>query len=120
MVESYEWIHSEYGNFGLFFYYYQEFGSLVEFVEKLNQLCEEALANCSDFEMLEKENLHKWILTNYDLFERVNIAYLYVFYSEYSSLKICCMSHMEIHIPSEDMQPIIRFARLYAEQYAYL
>ena len=119
-MKGYEWTHSEYGNFGLFFYYYQEFGSLVEFVEELNQLCEEALANWCDFEMLVEENLQHWIISNYDKFERVNIAYLYVLYSEHSSLKICCMSHMEIHIPSEDMQPIIKFVRLYAEQYAYL
>ena len=119
-VESYEWTHSEYGNFGLLFFYYQEFGSLVKFVEELNQLCEDALANWCDFEMLVEENLQQWIISNYDLFERVNIAFLYIFYSEHSSNEICCMSHMEILIPTNDLQPIIQFALIYSEQYAHL
>lgn len=119
-VENYEWAHSEYGNFGLFIYYYQEFETLAEFIEELNQLCAEALSQWCDFEMLVTENLQEWIIENHDLYERTNIAFMYIPFTEFSSEMIINMSHMGIHIPTEEIQPMIQFSRLYAEQYAYL
>lgn len=119
-VENYEWTHSEYGNFGLFIYYFQEFGALAENIEELNQFCAVALSHWCDFEMLVTENLQEWIIENHDLYERTNIAFMYISFTEFSSEMIINMSHMDIHIPTEEIQPMIQFSRLYAEQYAYL
>ena len=119
-VENYEWTHSEYGNFGLFIYYYQEFGTLVDYIEELNKLSSEAFAEWCDFEMLVKENLQEWVLENYELYERVNLAFMFIDFSEFSSPTITNMSQMGIHLPTEDIIPMIQFSRLYAEQYAYL
>ncbi|MFM6948723.1 MAG: hypothetical protein ACKOWQ_06915 [Aquirufa sp.] len=119
-VENYEWTHFEYGNFGLFIYYYQEFGALAEFIEELNLLCKVASSHWCDFEMLVTENLQEWIVENHELYERVNFSLSFIPHSRFSSPTIANMSYMSIHIPMEVIQPMIQFSRLYAEQYAYL
>jgi len=119
-VENYEWTYSEYGNFGLFIYHYQEFGTLVDIIEELNKLSSEAFAEWCDFEMLVTEILQEWIIENNELYERVNLNLSFIPHSRFSSPAIANMSYMGIHIPTQDILPMIQFSRLYAEQYAYL
>ncbi len=119
-VGSYEWVHSEYGNFGLFTDYYQEFGALVEQIEEVNIFCNEALYKWCDFEMLVEENLQEWIIENYELYERMNIVFMFIPFTGFSSEVVTNMSYMKIHIPSKEIQPMIQFSRLFAEQFAYL
>jgi hypothetical protein len=119
-MKNYERYYSEYGIFGLFEYYYQEFGPLVECVNELNKLCLGASSNWCDFEMLVTENLQEWIIENNELYERVNLNLSFITHSRFSSPAIANMSYMGIHIPTQDILPMIQFSRLYAEQYAYL
>ena len=119
-MKNYEMQHSIYGIFGLFEYYYQEFGPLVECVNELNKRCLGASVNWCDFEMLVTENLQEWIIENNELYERVNLSLSFIPHSRFSSPTVANMSYMGIHIPTEEIQPMIQFSRLYAEQYAYL
>ena len=61
--------------------------------------------------MLVEENLQEWIIENYELYERVILACMFIDFSEFSSPTITKTSQMGIHNPTDDILPMIKFSR---------